>query len=69
MWMSLIVGILSSDLTKQLILIALRKLLEHKTDGVTRDIASEMLDAIAKSKLNPVDDDLVRDAQLALKQG
>lgn len=54
MWLSILMSILSSEMTKQLIAIGVKKLLDHKSDGVTRDVASVMLDGIALSRSNDV---------------
>lgn len=54
--------LLTSDATKTLIAIGINKLLEHKKDGITSDIAQVMIDGIAKSKANPTTDDVFKDA-------
>lgn len=61
--------LLTSEATKTLIAIGINKLLEHKKDGITSDIAQVMIDGIAKSKSNPVTDDLIDDAVKLLKFG
>lgn len=54
MWISILMSVLSSDMTKQVIVLGVRKLLEYKSDGVTKDVAEAMLDGIAKSRSNNV---------------
>ena len=65
----IIVKLISTEAVKTLIALGLRKLLDSKTDGVTKDISEAMIDAIAKSKANPTTADVFRDAMLTLKQG
>lgn len=52
MWMSIIVKAVTSNMAKALIALLVNKLLEHKEDGVTKDVAEAMLDGIAKSRAN-----------------
>ena len=59
--------VLTSDATKTLIAIGVNKLLEHKTDGITSDIAQVMIDGIAKSKANPTTVDAFNDVLDTLK--
>lgn len=54
MWLSLIVKMVTSETAKVLIAMLINKLLESKSDGITKDIAVAMLDGIAKSRANPV---------------
>lgn len=54
--------LLTSEATKTLIAIGVNKLLEHKNDGITSDIAQVMIDGIAKSKANPTTEDVFKDA-------
>lgn len=49
----MLLKVLTSEATKTLIAIGVNKLLEHKTDGITKDIAKVMIDGIAQSKYNP----------------
>ena len=69
--MNLVLGYLvkfiSTDLAKTLIGLAINKLLQHQTDGVTKDVALTMIDGIAKSKANPTKDDVFEDALALLK--
>ena len=51
--LNFLLKLLTSEATKTLIGIGVNKLLEHKTDGITSDVAQVMLDGIAKSKANP----------------
>lgn len=62
-----LVKFLTSEATKTLIAFGVNKLLEHKKDGVTSDIAQVMIDGIAKSKLNPTKEDVFEDALKLLK--
>ena len=59
--------ILTSEATKTLIAIGVNKLLEHKTAGITSDLAQVMIDGIAKSKANPTKADVFTEAKLLLK--
>jgi len=52
MFMTLLINILSSNMIKSLIALGVNKLLEHKSDGITKDIAEVMLDSIAMSRAN-----------------
>lgn len=59
--------LLTSEAVKTLIAIGVNKLLEHKTDGITSDIAQVMIDGIAKSKANPTTQDVFKDTLNLLK--
>ena len=59
--------LLTSEATKTLIAIGVNKLLEHKTAGITSDLAQVMIDGIAKSKANPTKADVFTEAKLLLK--
>lgn len=52
MWMGLFVKMITSELAKALIGLLVKKLVDHKEDGVTKDVAEAMLDGIAKSRAN-----------------
>jgi len=52
MWMNILLKVISSEMTKQLIGLAIKKLLEHKKDGVTKDIIEVVLDGAVASKAN-----------------
>ena len=54
--------LLTSEATKTLIAIGVNKLIEHRKDGITSDIAQVMIDGIAKSKANPTTEDAFNDA-------
>lgn len=60
--------LLTSEATKTLIAIGINKLLEHKKDGITSDIAQVMIDGIAKSKANPTTADVFKDAVSLIKE-
>lgn len=60
--------LLTSEATKTLIAIGVNKLLEHKKDGITSDIAEVMIDGIAKSKANPTTADVFKDAISLIKE-
>lgn len=66
--LQLALKLLTSEATKTLIGIGVNKLLEHKQDGITSDIAEVMIDGIAKSKLNPTKEDVFKDAISLLKE-
>ena len=65
--LNILLKVLTSDATKTLIAIGVNKLLEHKKDGITSDIAQVMIDGIAKSKANPTKEDVFTDAVALLK--
>lgn len=59
--------LLTSEATKTLIAIGINKLIEHKSEGITSDLAKTMIDGIAKSKANPTKEDVFADALTILK--
>lgn len=59
---SFLLKLFTSEATKTLIAVGVNKLLEHKKDGITSDIAEVMIDGIAKSKANPTKEDVFKDA-------
>lgn len=65
--LNFLLKLLTSEATKTLIGIGINKLLEHKTDGITADVAQVMIDGIAKSKANPTTNDVFNDALLLIK--
>lgn len=65
--LNFLLKLLTSEATKTLIGIGINKLLEHKTDGITSDVAQVMIDGIAKSKANPTTNDVFNDALLLIK--
>ena len=66
--LQLLLKVLTSEATKTLIAIGINKLLEHKKDGITSDIAEVMIDGIAKSKANPTTADVFKDAVSLIKE-
>jgi len=60
--LNILLKVLTSEATKTLIAIGVNKLLEHKKDGITSDIAQVMIDGVAKSKANPTSTDVFNDA-------
>ncbi len=52
MFIKLFLKVLSSEMTKSLIGLAIRKLLEAKDDGVTKDVINVVLDGAVASKSN-----------------
>lgn len=60
--LNFLLKLLTSEATKTLIGIGVNKLLKHKKDGITSDIAQVMIDGIAKSKVNPTTEDVFTDA-------
>jgi hypothetical protein len=52
MWMKILLKVISSEMTKKLIGLAIKKLLEHKSDGVTRDVIETVLDGAVESRSN-----------------
>ena len=59
--------LISTELTKTLIGYGINKLLESKSDGVTKDIAQVMIDGVAKSKSNPTTTDMFIEVDKLLK--
>ena len=66
--LNFLLKLLTSEATKTLIGIGVNKLLEHKTDGITSDVAQVMIDGIAKSKANPTTADVFKDAISLIKE-
>lgn len=60
--LQLALKLLTSNFTKTLIAVGVNKLLTHKTEGITSDIAEVMIDGIAKSKANPTTEDAFKEA-------
>ena len=65
--LNILLKLLTSEATKTLIAIGVNKLVEHKKDGITSDVAQVMIDGIAKSKSNPTTNDVFNDALLLIK--
>ena len=65
--LNILLKLLTSEATKTLIAIGVNKLLEHKKDGITSDVAQVMIDGIAKSKANPTTDDMFKDVISLIK--
>lgn len=59
---SFLLKLFTSEATKTLIAVGVNKLLESKTDGITKDIAKTMIDGVAKSQMNPTTDDVFKDS-------
>lgn len=59
---SFLLKLFTSEATKTLIAIGVNKLLESKTDGVTKDIAKTMIEGVAKSTENPTTEAVFKDA-------
>ena len=57
---------IGTELTKTVIAYGINKLLEAKDDGITKDIAKVMIDAVAMSKRNPTTEEMFDDAVKAL---
>jgi hypothetical protein len=60
--LNILLKLLTSEATKTLIAVGVNKLIEHKKDGITSDIAHVMIDGIVKSKSNPTTTDVFNDA-------
>ncbi len=61
-----VLNLMKTELVKTVIAIGVNKLLEAKGDGITKDIAEVMIDAVAKSKRNPTTEDMFLAAKSAL---
>ena len=71
MWakiVSIFMSVLSTKAAKTLIVKAINKLLEDKSDGITRDLAMVMIESIAKSQMNPTKEDMFSEILEALKK-
>ena len=66
-FLTMLVNFISTDLAKTLIGLAINKLIEHSSDGVTKDVATVMIEGIAKSKANPTTNEVFNDALKLLK--
>jgi hypothetical protein len=64
--LALALKMLSSNLTKQLIGLAIKKLLEHKSDGITKDVIEVVLDGAVASKSNNLSASMADIVKLAL---
>lgn len=64
---SFLLKLFTSEATKTLIAVGVNKLLESKSDGITKDIAKTMIDGVAKSQMNPTTDDVFKDSLKLLK--
>ena len=60
--LNLVLKLLTSEAVKTVIAIGVNKLLEHSKDGITKDISKVMIDGISKSKMNPTNEDVFKDA-------
>lgn len=65
--LSALVNFISTDLAKTLIGLAINKLLQHQTDGITKDVALTLIDGVIASKANPVTEDIAKDVIAMLK--
>ena len=54
--------LITSNLAKTIIAIGVKKLIEVQGDGITKDVATLMIEGIAKSKHNPTTEDVFKDA-------
>lgn len=52
MFLKILLKLLTSEMTKKLIGYAIQKLLEHKGDGITKDVIELVLDGAVESKRN-----------------
>lgn len=59
---SVLLKMIGTELTKTVIAYGLNKLLEAKDDGITKNIALTIIDAVAKSKRNPTTEDMFKEA-------
>lgn len=64
---SFLFEILKSNTTKLIIATAIKKLLEHKKDGITKDLANILIDGIVESKHNPIEKEEVKTLKDKLK--
>lgn len=64
---SFLLKLFTSEATKTLIAVGVNKLLESKSDGITKDIAKTMIEGVAKSQMNPTTDDVFKDSLKLLK--
>lgn len=60
--------LLTSNVAKTLIAIGVNKLIEVQGDGITKDVAKLMIDGIVKSKHNPTNEDVFKEALELLTQ-
>ena len=68
MWMQLLLTVISSETTKQLIAYAIKKLLEHKSDGITKDVINIVIDGAVQSKSNTLKEEDVLGIREALQK-
>lgn len=60
--LNILLKLLTSEATKTLIAIGINKLLEHKTDGITKDLSKVLIEGVAKSTKNPTTPQVFEDA-------
>lgn len=58
----LLLKVVTSKAAEQAIGYGINKLLEHKSAGISKDLAKTMIYGIAASKLNPTTDDVFKAA-------
>lgn len=71
MWtviLQLVLKMATSEVAKVAIAMGVKKLLEAKDDGITKDIAETMIEGIAKSQANPTKVDMFDAAIKTLKE-
>lgn len=66
-FLNMLVNFLSTNAAKILIGLAVNKLLGATGDGITKDIATTMVDGIVASKANPTTADVFAEALTVLK--
>ena len=57
-----------TEVAKSAIGYGINRLLTDTSDGITKDIATIMIDGIAKSKANPTKDDMFKEAYIELRK-
>lgn len=65
-FLALLVKGLTSEAAKALIIVLFKKLIEHKTDGVTKEVAEAALEAIGESTANNAPKDSVDAVKILL---
>lgn len=66
MWTTVLFKILTSKLVESLIAKGIHYLVNHKTAGVSKDLAKTVINGVAKSEHNPTTQEMFKDALAVL---
>ena len=63
---SFLLKFITSKVAERLIALAVNKVLKSSKSGISKELATTMINGVAKSKLNPTTDDLFKDVYKVL---